>query len=170
MLTLYRLAFRAEMKNYPLQCDQQRHETGTSRSHSWMEHRTRAVGWEGFELGGTQQSLIREGYAPKINSLPFLGRGSYCLTLRRTPKPIREVTIHLQDRRGAAQLRVVTEIARNHQFCVNRGPIGYAELYSVGSHALGCGERELGCNYKNLMLKVSLREREMGWVGTRLYK
>ena len=58
---------------------------------------------------------------------------------------------------------------RNHQFCVNRSPIRYAELYSVGSHALGCEERELGCNYKTFMLKVSLREREIGWVGIALY-
>ena len=50
-----------------------------------MEHRTGAVGREGLEPGGTQQSLIREGNAPKTNPLPFLGRGSYSLTLRRTP-------------------------------------------------------------------------------------
>ena len=85
MLTLYRLAFSAEMKNYLLQCEQQRNETGTSRSHTWMEHRTGAVGREGFEPGSSQQSLIREGYAPMTNPLPFLGRGSYSLTLRRTP-------------------------------------------------------------------------------------
>ena len=85
MLTLYRLAFSAKMKNYLLQCQQQRNETGTSRSHTWMEHSTGAVGREGLEPGGTQKSFIREGYAPKTNPLPFLGRGSYPLTLRRTP-------------------------------------------------------------------------------------
>ena len=85
VLTMYWQAFRVEMKSYPLQYEQQRNETRTSRSHTWMEHRTGAVGREGLEPGGTQQSLIREGYAPKINPLPFLGRGSHSLTLSRTP-------------------------------------------------------------------------------------
>ena len=121
--------------------------------------------------GGTQKSFIREGYAPKTNPLPFLGRGSYPLTLRRTPlskrlqlvltvtKQAETYPVSDDPLSGSALQRS----RRNHQFCVNRSPIRYAELYSVGSHALGCGERELGCNYKNLMLKVSLRERQIGY-------
>ena len=46
-------------------------------------------------------------------------------------EPIQYVTLHLWDRRGAAQLRSITEIAPKSPFlCVNRGPIRY-EVYPV---------------------------------------
>ena len=69
MLTLFRLAFRAEMKSFPAQYEQQRNAGNWNKSLTHMEgtsYRTGAVGREGLEPEGTQQSLVREGYAQRL--------------------------------------------------------------------------------------------------------
>ena len=69
VLTICRLAFRAEMKSYRVQYEQQRNETGTSRSHTWMGHRTGAVGREGFEPGGYSTKSYTVRLRPKDQPL-----------------------------------------------------------------------------------------------------
>ena len=120
----------ADMKTYPVYYGQQRHRTGTSRSHASKivrhivpDRLAKRVWWTKsqssllniyFSLSGFQSSLLhihfRNGSKP-VHTIPNCGS-----------EPIRYVTLHFRDQRGAASLCYRNRAEITVLKCVNRSP------------------------------------------------
>ena len=108
--TLYRIAYHVDTKNTPVWYEQKRPRTGISRG-----------------LGSNPRSYSFTSATVQIREYLFT------LPQKMAQKPIRYVTIHFQDRRGAASLRY-----RNRSeisvLCVNKSPIRYG--FRAGARAI----------------------------------
>lgn len=114
---LYRRAFRADMKSYPIQYEEQRHRTGIKRSHPSNNVPKRPRGFGTYTK--SQSTLLNIYFC--LNSRSYSSTSAaipeYLLTLRRKVTetyPICDNPFVRQTRRSLAPLRYLHRSHRSH--------------------------------------------------------